>query len=266
MRRSSSPAAFSVSIGSPATPGERGGRPGGSETGETCRLIPEPAARARRRQPALARPGGGALAPPQPDAHFPRQGAGVEPGRSPRSEPAPSPPPAARRLSSAQTGGVSPPSPPPQLGSGAGPRAEGGWLPGCRGLEVPARPGAGEPGDRGRGAAARLRALPFFGEAPRSQRRGDPHPRRGHGRRRCLGTAPRGGPCAVPPHPVSAQHPPPPPASRGPSSAPHIALTDQETYFNCRVKHKSLGSKKPRLPPTNQLEREAWGTKDVKEN
>lgn len=149
--------------------------------GEKSGLVPEPAARAPRRQPALARPGGGALAPPQPVAHFPRQGAGVEPGRFPalRASPPP-PPPTARQLSSAQTGGggclLHNPRPSSAAELVCGPReagflAAGAWR--CR-----RAPGRGCWGDRGRGAAARLRALPsFFGEAPRSRRRGDPHPR-----------------------------------------------------------------------------------------
>ena len=43
-------------------------------------------------------------------------------------------------------------------------------------------------------------------------------------------------------------------------------VTDQEPYANCPVQRKSLGSRKPRLPSTNQLEKEAGETKDVKEN
>lgn len=134
-------------------------------------------ARAPRRRPALARPGGGALAPPQPDAHLPRQGAGVEPGRSPRSGPGPSPRPTARQLFTrpnwevGRGGVVSPITPAP-----ARPRS---WS----AAERAGFPGAGAPrggglgvcgwggGDKDRGAAARLRALPsFFGDPP-------PHPR-----------------------------------------------------------------------------------------
>lgn len=225
----------------------------------------------RRREPGGGSPpspgpAAGRSLLPSPTRTFPGRG----PGSSPDGPRAPSRPPPRRP----QRDGFRPPKlggcllHHPRPSSAAelvrGPReagflAAGAWR--CR--RAPGR------GSRGTGVAEPpfgCAPSPSSGRLPALSGAGTPHPRRGHGRRRCLGTAPRWGPCAVPPHPVPAQHPPPPPASRGPSSAPHVVLTDQETYFNCRVKHKSLGSKKPRLPPTNQLEREARGTKDVKEN
>lgn len=170
-------------------------------------------ARAPRRRPALARPGGGALAPPQPDAHLPRQGAGVEPGRSPRSGPGPSPRPTARQLFTrpnwevGRGGVVSPITPAP-----ARPRS---WS----AAERAGFPGAGAPrggglGVCGWGGGGTRIAEPPLVCAPSPPSSGTPPPSpRGRGRRRRLRTAPRGGPCAVPPPPVPAR--PPPPASRG---------------------------------------------------
>lgn len=77
-------------------------------------------------------------------------------------------------------------------------------------LARPLRPAGGGARGRGRGASSRLHALPsFFGGAPCSRRHGDPE---------------------LPPGPPTV--PPPPAACWGPTSAPHVVLTDRETDFN----------------------------------
>lgn len=68
---------------------------------------------------------------------------------------------------------------------------------------------------------------PPSGGSPFSAKRGPREvpqaaPPPGHGRRRRLGTAPGPVPSTVPPHPLPAWRPPPPTASRGPSSAPLV--------------------------------------------
>lgn len=144
MRHSCSPEAFSVSDGSPTTPRDRGGRSGRSELGEECGLIPEPAARAPRIQPALALAGPGARSSPARRALSPAGGRGrarTVPALRARPLPAAHRAAACTRPNWGGGGGESSPSPPPRLHSGLG-------LPGCPGLQVPERPGAGEWGAR----------------------------------------------------------------------------------------------------------------------
>lgn len=204
---------------------------------------------------------------PHPVAHFPRQGAGAEPEPgSSRSARAGAPPPLsqARPLPCAPTAGIFSITSPPVPASLQEPV---GWA-----RELASRllgPGkAGVPRDGGSEGKEVLR--PQLGRAPSPPSGGSP-----------ISAALEPGEAAPPPRRDTKAS-----GIWGPhlgGSSPRAALatsdsllgsllrtpcrvTDQEPYANCRVQRKSLGSRKPRLPSTNQLEKEAGETKDVKEN
>lgn len=131
-----------------------------------------------------------------------------------------------------------------------------------------APPGWGERGERGLAAAARTRALssffwglPYLGGA--GTRRGRTPPAHRRPRRDTEGGGIWG------PH-LGGSSPRAALATSysllGSLLSTPCRVTDQEPYANCPVQRKSLGSQKPRLPSTNQLEKEAGETKDVKEN
>lgn len=200
------------------------------------------------------------LFPPPPVAHFPRQGAGAEPGSCPSAR-AGAPPPLskARPLLCAPTAGiVSITSPPTQLRCRSRSAGRGSSLPGCWGLVRPGRPGIrGARGKRSCDRSSDARPLLLLPGAPRSRRRWNPErpasPRRDTEGRGIWGphlggSSPR---AAL----VTSD------SLLGSLLRTPCRVTDKEPYANCRVQRKSLGSRKPRLPSTNQLEKKAGETK-----